>query len=137
MSSISLIIGLAGLGKGSASQAFGWLQSITTISGLIAWATLCLCYIRFHAALKAQGISRDTLPWKSALQPYTAWYGFVGASLIALIAGFPVFLKGNWSTQTFVANYISIPIFIVPIIVWKVLRRTKVSFTHHTLDLGC
>ncbi|KAI1630166.1 putative amino acid permease [Exophiala viscosa] len=122
------------LGKGSASQAFGWLQSVTTISGLISWATLCLCYIRFHAALKAQGVSRETLPWKSALQPYTAWYGFVGAGVLALVTGFPVFLKGNWSAKTFVANYISIPIFIIPIIVWKVIHRTEFARAS-TIDL--
>jgi hypothetical protein len=45
-----------------------------------------------------------------------------------LVAGFPVFLKGNWSTSTFFASYIGIPIFIVPIIVWKLVHRTKVSF---------
>ena len=86
--------------------------------------------------MKAQGVSRETLPWKSALQPYTAWYGFVGAGVLALVTGFSVFLKGNWSAKTFVANYISIPIFIVPIIVWKIIHRTKViDYPVYTLGL--
>lgn len=115
------------LGTGGASQAFSWLMNLSTVAGLIAWATLCFCYIRFHAAMKAQGVSRDSLPWKSPFQPYTAWYGFVGASIITLITGFPVFLKGNWSTADFIASYIGIPIFIVPIVVWKLLHKTQVS----------
>jgi hypothetical protein len=115
-----------GLGKGGAAQAFAWLQSLGTVAGLIAWATLCFCYIRFHAGLKAQSVNRESLPWKSPFQPFTAWYGFIGASTITLITGFHVFLRGNWSASTFVAAYIGIPIFIVPIIVWKVLYRTKV-----------
>ena len=78
--------------------------------------------------MKAQGISRDTLPWKSPFQPYSAWIGFVGSSVIALITGFAVFLKGRWKTETFVASYISIVIFIVPIIIWKFVKKTKVSF---------
>ncbi|KAJ5833579.1 hypothetical protein N7474_001890 [Penicillium riverlandense] len=113
------------LGKGGASQAFSWLLNLSTVAGLIAWATLSFCYIRFYAAMKAQGISRDTLPWKAPLQPYAAWVGFIGSTIITLVAGFPVFLKGNWSTSNFVASYIGIPIFVVPIIVWKIIKRTK------------
>lgn len=113
------------LGSGGASQAFGWLQSLSTVAGLIAWATLCFSYLRFYAAMKAQNVSRDSLPWKGPFQPFTAWFGFIGSTIITLICGFPVFLKGNWSTSDFVANYIGIPIFIVPIIVWKIVHKTQ------------
>ncbi|KAJ5664993.1 uncharacterized protein N7477_007441 [Penicillium maclennaniae] len=113
------------LGTGGAAQAFTWLLNLSTVAGLIAWACLCLCYIRFHAAMKAQGVSRDTLPWKAPLQPYAAWFGFIGSTIITLVAGFPVFLKGNWNTSNFVASYIGIPIFIVPILVWKLWHKTK------------
>lgn len=123
----SLLISSLGLGAGGASQAFAWLLNLSTVAGLIAWATLCFCYIRFHRAMKIQGVSRDSLPWKSRWQPYTAWYGFIGSTIITLVAGFPVFLKGNWNTASFVSSYIGIPIFIVPIIVWKLTFRTKVK----------
>lgn len=116
----------SGLGAGGASQAFTWLLNLSTVAGLIAWATLCVCYIRFHSALKAQDVNRDSLPWKSPFQPYTAWIGFVGSSIFTLVVGFPVFLKGNWSTADFIASYIGIPIFIVPIIAWKLVYKTKV-----------
>jgi amino acid transporter len=115
------------LSSGGAAQAFGWLVSLSTVAGLIAWATLCFCYIRFHAAMKAQGLSRDSLPWNSPFQPFSAWYGFVGSTIITLITGFPVFLRGNWSTADFIASYIGIPLFIVPIIIWKLVHKTKVS----------
>jgi amino acid transporter len=115
------------LGTGGAAQAFGWLVNLSTVAGLIAWATLCFCFVRFHAAMRAQGLSRDTLPWKSPFQPYTAWFGFIGASVITLIVGFPVFLKGNWNTADFIASYVGIPLFIIPIIVWKLVHKTKVS----------
>jgi yeast amino acid transporter len=129
--------GNLGLGSGGASQAFTWLLNLSTVAGLIAWATLCACYIRFHRALKVQGVSRDSLPWRSPFQPYTAWFGFVGSVIITLITGFPVFLDGNWNTSDFVASYVGIPIFIVPIIAWKLLKRSKVSassfFNSHIL----
>lgn len=82
--------------------------------------------------MKVQGVSRDTLPWKAPFQPYTAWFGFIGASIITLVAGFPVFLKGNWSTSDFVASYVGIPIFIIPIVAWKLVYKTKVSPFHPT-----
>lgn len=85
--------------------------------------------------MKAQGVSRDTLPWKAPLQPYAAWVGFIGSTIIVLVAGFPVFLKGNWSSSDFVASYIGIPIFIVPIIGWKLFKRTKVSWTNLGVSL--
>lgn len=121
------------LGSGGAAQAFGWLVSLSTVAGLIAWATLCFCFIRFYAAMKAQGISRESLPWKSPFQPFTAWYGFIGATIITFITGFPVFLEGNWSTANFIASYIGIPIFILPIIIWKLIKKTKVSPNHCAL----
>jgi amino acid transporter len=45
--------------------------------------------------------------------------------IITLIAGFPVFLKGNWNTSDFIASYVGIPIFIVPIIAWKLWHKTE------------
>lgn len=122
------------LGSGGASQAFSWLLSLSTVAGLIAWAVLSFSYIRFHRALQVQGVDRNTLPWKSPFQPYTAWWGFLGSTIIALVQGFSVFLKGNWSISDFVASYVGIPIFIVPIIVWKLWHKTKVSLP---LSLCC
>lgn len=77
--------------------------------------------------MKAQGVPRNSLPWKGPFQPYAAWVGFIGSTIITLVAGFPVFLKGNWNTSDFVASYIGIPLFIAPIIGWKLWHRTKVS----------
>ncbi|KAH8699030.1 putative amino acid permease [Talaromyces proteolyticus] len=122
------------LGTGGAAQAFSWLLNLSTVAGLIAWATLSFCYIRFYAALKAQGVSRESLPWKAPFQPFAAWVGFIGSTIITLVAGFPVFLKGNWSTSDFIASYIGIPIFILPIICWKVVNKTKFARAS-TIDL--
>ncbi|KAI3542266.1 amino acid permease [Colletotrichum filicis] len=122
------------LGSGGVADAFNWLLSLSTVAGLIAWATLCFCYIRFHKAMKVQGVSRDTLPWKAPFQPFAAWFGFIGSTIIVFVAGFSVFLAGNWSTSDFISSYIGIPIFIVPIIVWKIVHKTKFVRAHE-IDL--
>ena len=91
------------LGSGGASQAFAWLQNLSTVAGLIAWATLCFAFIRFYRGCKVQGVDRDSFPWKGPFQPFTAWYGFIGSIIITLVSGFAVFLNGNWDVQDFVS----------------------------------
>lgn len=68
---------------------------------------LCITYIRFHAAMKAQGRSRHDLHWRAKLQPYAAWTGAVFCVIVCIFKGFPVFLKGAWSTSDFFASYVS------------------------------
>ncbi|KAK8847706.1 hypothetical protein IAR55_005565 [Kwoniella newhampshirensis] len=113
------------LGSGGAAQAFSWILSLSTVAGLLAWMTLCICFIRFHAACKAQGVDRNTLPYKGRFQPYAAWVGAIGSLIITLFSGFSVFLSGNWRAADFISSYIGIPIFIVPFILWKIIKRTK------------
>ncbi|KAK3935078.1 amino acid permease/ SLC12A domain-containing protein [Diplogelasinospora grovesii] len=111
--------------NGGAAKAFEWFQNITTIAGLFTWCSICVAYIRFHKALEAQGIDRDTLVFKSAFQPYTAWFALVYFAVIILFNGFSVFIDGNWNVSDFVAAYIGIPVFFVLFGVWKILKRTK------------
>lgn len=68
-----------GLGSGGPSQAFAWILALSTVAGLLAWMTLCICYLRFYAACKVQGLDRNTLPFKSRLQPYAGWVGAIGS----------------------------------------------------------
>ncbi|BGP26980.1 hypothetical protein JCM10295v2_005942 [Rhodotorula toruloides] len=113
------------LGSGGASQAFAWLQNLSTVAGLIAWGTLCFAYIRFNRGCKVQGVDRSSFPWKGRWQPFTAWYGFVGSVIITLVSGFSVFLEGNWNANDFIASYIGIPIFVVPTLLWKLFKGTR------------
>lgn len=87
-----------------------------------------------YASLERSISTGEATCWKifgvlatNIVEQYTAWIGFIGSTIITLVQGFPVFLNGNWATSDFVASYVGIPIFIVPIIGWKLLKRTKVS----------
>jgi amino acid transporter len=115
------------LGSGGASQAFSWLLNLSTVAGLLAWMTLCICYIRYHHACKAQNIDRNTLPMKGRLQPLAAYVGAIGSGIITIFSGFSVFLSGNWNTGDFIASYIGIAIYIIPYVVWKIVKRTKIA----------
>ncbi|KAF8174894.1 amino acid permease [Pholiota molesta] len=93
---------------------FGWFQNLTAVAGLMTWFGICFIYIRFYKGMIAQGISRKSLPYTSALQPYAAYYGAFVCLLISILSGWSVFLKGSWATDIFVTNYL--PLVLFPII---------------------
>ncbi len=67
---------------------------------------MAITYIRFDAAMKAQGIQRTGfLPVTSRLQPYAAYWALLWAGIFIWIQGYAVFLSGNWSVATFIFNY--------------------------------
>jgi amino acid transporter len=110
--------------SGGPAVVFQWFQNLTTVAGLFTWASICYTYTRFHKALKAQGIDRNTLVFKSPFQPYLAWIAFIFFSLIIFFNGFHVFVHGNWNVTDFLAAYIGIPIFFLLFAFWKLLKRT-------------
>jgi amino acid transporter len=69
------------------SVVFGWFVNITTVAGLIGWIVIEGTYLRFYYGLKAQGYSRDALPYKSPLQPFTAWATLFMVSCIVFFSG--------------------------------------------------
>ena len=40
---------------------------MSTIAGLLAWMTLCICFLRFYTACRTQGLDRNELPYKGRL----------------------------------------------------------------------
>lgn len=43
-------------------------------------------------ALKAQGMSRDNLPYKAPFQPWGSWFAFIATAIITLFKGFDAFI---------------------------------------------
>lgn len=106
-----------------AAKVFNWLVSLTTIAGLLAWATINLTFVFFYFGMRAQGFNRDNLAFRSRLQPYLAYWGIFWNIMIILISGFKVFW--SFDGQTFVSSYINIPLFAVLYVGWKMWKKTK------------
>jgi len=96
---VGLLTYLSASTDGGAAKAFQWFQNLTTIASLFTWCSICVAYINFHRALKAQGIDRDTLIFRSPYQPYTAWFSLIYFSVIILFSGFSVFIYGQWDVS--------------------------------------
>jgi len=66
----------------------------------------------------------DALPFRTALQPYSAWFSLITMILLTLTNGFYVFKPSDWNVSDFLVAYITIPIFLVLYLGHKVYFRT-------------
>ncbi|TFY83895.1 hypothetical protein EWM64_g116 [Hericium alpestre] len=107
----------------SSAKVFGWFVNLVSTFGAITWICICASHIRFMKALKCQGISRDTLPYKAPFQPYGSWIAIVVTVIITIFKGFDTFLP--FKTDTFVTSYIGLPVFFVSWAGYKIYFRTK------------
>ncbi|KAH7915351.1 amino acid permease [Hygrophoropsis aurantiaca] len=108
-----------------AGAAFGWFSNMTSIAGLMTWFGISVTYLRFYAGMKAQGIDRRTLPYWTRFQPIPAWYGCIATVTICFFSGFDVFLKGEWSTATFVTTYLLFIMFPILYVGARLYYRVK------------
>jgi amino acid transporter len=107
-----------------AANVFAWFRTLGTVATLFTWCSILVAYLRFRKALLLQGVDRDTLPFKSPWQPYTAYLALGFFSVVILFNGWEIFTTGNWSVQGFVTAYIGIPIYGGMYLLWKFLKRT-------------
>ena len=109
------------------AKVFVWFQNLATITTLFNWITISFAYIKFHSALRAQGISRNSLVFKSRFQPYTAWFSLVFFSLILFFNGFYTFPSKTkvFDKNDFITAYVGVPIYLGLFMCWKFLKKTK------------
>ncbi|ORY13157.1 amino acid permease/ SLC12A domain-containing protein [Clohesyomyces aquaticus] len=109
-----------------ANEVFLWFQNLTTIAQLFTWSCICIAYIRFHKALLAQGVDRNTLVFRSPWQPYTAYCALGYFILIIIFNGFKVFTQTPWGSDQltdFFTAYVGVLIFFLLYGFWKILKR--------------
>ena len=85
----------------NAAVVLNWFVNLVTASQLINFCVMCFTFIKFKKACEAQGLSRDSLPYKGFWQPFLAYYGLCGCFVMTFMGGYSVFLPGNWDIPTF------------------------------------
>ena len=98
-------------------------MSLTTAGALIDYVVICLTYLNFYYACKAQGVDRKTLPYTGYFQPYCAYIGIVFEFLICLFYGYKIF--ADLTVEKFFQNYTMQLIAPVAFIFWKFFKETK------------
>lgn len=107
------------------AEVFFWISNLSAVSTLIVWASVSYTYLRFYHGLRYHGVDRDTLPYKSPMQPYLAYFSIVFCLVIAFFNGFDAFFPGRFSAKSFLPPYIDIPIFLCLFFGYKLIKKTK------------
>ena len=114
---------------------FDWFVNISGVAGFISWTCINISHLAFMRALRARGVSRDTLPYKAMWQPWLSWYGAVFNVIIILTQGFTAFMP--WDTSAFFVAYVSLILFVVLYVGHKLVFRTRfVKAEEADLDSG-
>lgn len=118
----------------TASQVLNWITNLITSCQLMNFVVLCVTYVCFFYGLKAQGISRDSLPFKAWYQPYLAIFGGTMSFIMIFVSSYTTFLPGAWTIQSFLFTYLMIFVNIVIFVGFKLIKRTKWKKLHE-IDL--
>ncbi len=95
---------------------------------------MAFTFISFKKACEAQGLSRDSLPYKGRFQPFLAYYALIGCFIMTFVGGYTVFLPGEWDIPTFLFSYTMIGVFPILFVSWKLFKKTK-WLKPHEVDL--
>ncbi|KAM3433676.1 hypothetical protein NHJ13734_006349 [Beauveria thailandica] len=113
------------LGSG-ASVVLNWFVSLVTASQLLNFGGVCISFLCFRRAIRAQGVDPTTLPYRAWFMPYAAYYALFWTVLMALVGGYPVFLPGRWNTPNFLFSYMMIFVFPALYFGYKFIMKTKI-----------
>ncbi|KAF2708662.1 histidine permease [Pleomassaria siparia CBS 279.74] len=127
------LLSFLSVSSGSA-KVLTWLVNLITAGGLIDFISMCVTYICFYKACKAQGIDRRTLPYTGYFQPYSAWIALVGLVCIVFCYGYSVFKPGNWVVADFLFSYLMLMVVPFLFVAWKLIHKTK-WIKPHEVDL--
>ncbi|KAK8002043.1 hypothetical protein PG991_014265 [Apiospora marii] len=121
----------------ASARVLTYLVDLITCCQLLNYGCTALVYRHFYAALRRQGVGRDRLPYRGRGQPYTSYLAMGGTLFMVLAAGYDMFLDGGWNVMWFFLDYGMIGFFVVALVGWKVVFRTKyVSPGTADLSLG-
>ncbi|KAG6380336.1 amino acid permease/ SLC12A domain-containing protein [Boletus reticuloceps] len=107
----------------ASATVFNWFVSLATMAGFIGWISLNTTYLRYYYGLRRQGIVPRGI-YRSPLQPYASIWAIFWIPFYILLNGISVFW--DWSASKFVAAYISLPIFLLLFIGYKLWYKTKI-----------
>jgi amino acid transporter len=110
--------------SGSA-QVLTWLTNIITAAQVIDYIIICVTYLFFYRALRAQNMDRRTLPYYGYFQPYSAWIGLIWMTCVVCCYGYSTFLPGKFTVGDFFTYYTMVLAAPVLFFGWKIFKRTK------------
>jgi amino acid transporter len=116
--------------SGKQEEVFTWLLSISALSSIFTWLSICLAHIRFRRALASQGRNTDELAFTSQTGVLGSWYGVCLNTLVIIaqfwLALFP--LQESPSALGFFEGYLGFVILIIFYVGHKIWRKNWILF---------
>ncbi|CAH0014893.1 unnamed protein product [Clonostachys rhizophaga] len=109
----------------SSAKVLTWFTNLITAAQIIDYVIICITYIFFYRALKAQGIDRRTLPYYGYFQPYCAWIGGIFLFTVVCVYGYTVYKPGAFAIDAFFTYYFMLLLAPVTFLGWKFVKKTK------------
>lgn len=115
---------------------FNWLLSIVALSIVIVWPCLCVCHLRWRAALKYHDIPVSSLGFASYTGEIGSYYSIL-INVLILIGQFWValFPKSEADINNFFQNYLTVPFFILCYVGHKLWTKSWNQFYIKTEDI--
>lgn len=110
----------------SSAQVINWLANLTEAAQLIDYIGMCIVYIFFYRALKAQGYNRNDLPYKGWWQPWCAYFGLGSMTFTVIMYGYATFYPSMWDVGTFFSYYTMVIVCPILYVGWKLLKGSKI-----------
>lgn len=110
--------------KDSSAVIFGYFSSSVTVFGILNWLNIMLAYINYYKATVVQNVPREDIPFRMWGQPYAAYIATFFIIIITFFNGYNAFIKG-FKYKTFITTYIGIAAYLIMIIGYKLIYKTK------------
>jgi amino acid transporter len=119
--------------SGKSGDVLDWMLSLSGLSSIFTWGSICLAHVRFRKAWKVQGHSLDELAFRSQPGVIGSWIGFIFNVLVIIgqfwVGAWPVNYgaKGpRGQAESFFLAYLGVPIVILFYLSYKIWFRTAV-----------
>lgn len=118
----------------SSYTVFGYFVNLVTMFGLLTWISILISHISFVRARRAQNIPDSALAYVAPLGVWGSVGALIFSILIMFFKGFALFAykktaaKGThpkFDTSTFVTTYLGLPLYIIMIVGYKIIMKSK------------
>ncbi|OMJ27858.1 Lysine-specific permease [Smittium culicis] len=111
------------------TNVYVFLVNAAGIMGFITWVSITITHIKFRAALRAQNIDMNELPYKVMLYPFGTYFSLILIILVIIGQMYATIYLGT-NALNFVSTFIGIPLFVGMYVFWKFFKKTKVVPSH-------
>lgn len=102
-----------------------WLLNLSGMTGFIAWLGIAISQYRFRRGMLVQGLDVSKLPYKASCFPFGPIFAFVLCMTITLGQNYKAFMQDQIDWYDVIATYIGLPLFLLIMLVYKIVKKTK------------